>query len=269
MHMLQAIEQLHPMEAWWRQSQPPHQPLSDLDMAIQKTLQMAGALAVVDDFWIRFGQTAGFALKQALLHPPQPLHNLQQQQYLPPLVLSSPAADQVKETLLYAIHACHNTHLRSVASSIIATTAVSVDGVQPALHILAWPQLVPSLLSAFPNQSQQSQAISSLDDIGFVEGPLATIRKMMEDGPTELDHETLDLLIPPLIHIISSSSRNGGNAEKAQISALQAIHAGLDANLMPSALVLHFATYLTGLSTLAASPNPTVRQWVCRSLVVL
>jgi hypothetical protein len=46
--------------------------------------------------------------------------------------------ESVKETLLYGLSLNH-AELRNVISSIIATSSVSPDGVQPYLHIGQWP----------------------------------------------------------------------------------------------------------------------------------
>lgn len=198
-----------------------------------------------ESMWVPFGQMAGLILKQALLRPP----------ILPDgrsLHLISPAAEHVKQVLLFAL-ACRHAELRAVASSVIATSAVSPDSVQPALYIKAWPELVPELIH---NMQQCRNPL-------VAEGSLATIRKIMEDGPSELSQEQLDALIPVLIRFLSSQE------EKEKVSALQSIVACLTEGLMPSALAAHFQEYLAGLSALATDPSSSVRKWVCRSIVTL
>jgi hypothetical protein len=195
--------------------------------------------------WTIFGQMAGLILKEALLHPPILSGGR-------PLYLVSPAAEQVKEVLLYCL-GCNHAELRNVASTVIATTAVSVDSVQPALNIHAWPQLLDVLLNNLQETSSPS----------LLEGSLSTARKIMEDGPHELNNLQLDSLIPVLLKFFSSTD------ERTKISALQAIVACLTEGLMPSALVAHFSDYLGSLSHLATDPSSRVRKWVCRSIVTL
>lgn len=195
--------------------------------------------------WTPFGQMAGFILKQALLHPPM----------LPggrPLHLVAPPADDVKNILIYCL-GCVHEDLRNVASTIIAATSVSADSLQPALNLPSWPQLIPSLLSHLQQSSNAT----------LVEGSLSTIRKMMEDGPTELRQDQLDSLVPVLLRFLSAS------VERTKLYALQSIESCLSSGLMPSALVALFESYLGGLSNLANDPSPLVRKWVCRSIVTL
>lgn len=203
--------------------------------------------------WIPFGQMAGLVLKNALLRPP--LNRQQQAQPGVPqrlLYLQSPAADHIKETLLYAL-GCRHAELRAVASSVIATTAVSADGVQPALHVKAWPQLIPTLVASLQHQTDENRT----------EGALATIRKIMEDGPGELNSEQLDTLVPVLLQLLQSPH------ERFQVAALQSLVACLSDGLWPSSLVANFSQYLDGLSRLAQDASPLVRKWVCRSMVTL
>ena len=198
-----------------------------------------------ETLWIPFGQMAGLILKQALLRPP----------VLPdgrPLYLISPAAEHVKEVLLFTLGS-ESSRLRAVASTIISTTAVSPDGVQPSLYIKAWPELVPSLL--FNMKQCRNPDVA--------EGSLSTVRKIMEDGPSEVPQHQLDALIPCLLQFLSSEQ------ESLKVSSLQSIVACLTEGLMPAALVAHFGDYLAGLSALANDPSPFVRKWVCRSIVTL
>lgn len=198
-----------------------------------------------EESWTPFGQMAGLILKEALLHPPVAADGR-------PLYLVAAAADNVKQVLLYCL-GCTHAELRNVASTVIATSAVSVDSVQPSLSVHAWPQLMDILLD---NLKQPNNA-------SLVEGSLSTVRKIMEDGPNELNPMQLDAVIPVLLQFFSSPE------ERAKTSALQSIVACLTEGLMPSALVAHFGDYLAGLSSLAADPSIQVRKWVCRSIVTL
>jgi transportin-1 len=239
---------------------------ADMQAWQQTDSQSAGKLLQDESLWTPFGQMAGLVLKNALLRPPlgkqqQPSdlnHSGVGPQTL--LYLQPPAADHVKETLLYSL-GCRHAELRAVASSVIATTAVSVDGVQPALHVQAWPQLIPTLVRNLQQGQQQQQ---SQQEQPLVEGSLSTIRKIMEDGPSELNYEELDALVPVLLSFLSTSPH-----ERFKTAALQSLVACLSEGLMPSALVLEFDQYLAGLSHLAQDPSPLVRQWVCRSMVTL
>ena len=198
-----------------------------------------------ETLWTPFGQMAGLILKQALLRPPNSPDGRS-------MHLVSPASDQVKEVLIYCL-GCSHSELRNVASTVIATTAVSADSVQPALGIQTWPQLIPTLL----NNLQQ------VNNPMVVEGSLSTILKLMEDGPHELRQDELDALIPVLLRFLSSAN------ERFKIGALQSVVACLVEDLMPSALVANFGEYLAALSNLAMDPSVKVRKWVCRSIVTL
>jgi len=194
--------------------------------------------------WTQFGQMAGLILKEALLHPPITKD-------MRPLYLISPASEQVKQVMLHCL-GCRHPELRNVASTVIATTAVSADSTQPSLSIHAWQDLVDVLINSLQS-----------NDSNRIEGSLSTIKKIMEDGPHELTLEQLDGLVPVLLHFFTS------NEEKNKISALQAIVACLSAGLMPSALVAHFNDYLGALSALAQDPSIKVKRLVCRSIVTL
>jgi hypothetical protein len=111
-----------------------------------------------EGMWTPFGQMAGLVLKNALLRPPLNQQQSQNNGNAGPrtfLYLQSPAADHIKETLLYSL-GCRHAELRAVASSVIATTAVSADGVQPALHLTAWPQLIPALIGYLQQHSHDN-----------------------------------------------------------------------------------------------------------------
>lgn len=214
-----------------------------------KQTDMSSALRLQQDesMWTPFGQMAGLVLKNALLHPPIMVD-------MRPLSLMAPQADDVKATLLVCL-SCQHTELRAVASSIIATCSVSSDGVQPALHIQSWPQLIPHLVHNLQPEANASPTT--------IEGCLTTVRKMMEDGPRELSQETLDALVPLLLRFLQVPD------ERSKVSALQSLVACHSDDMMPSALVMHFADYLSSLSALATDPSAQVRKWVCRSIVTL
>ena len=238
-------------------SDQPRQLLTRLDPASMeqwKQTDRTSALQLQQNeaLWTPFGQMAGLVLKNALLHPPLLAGAPGDQQQHRPLSILAPQADDVKATLLLCL-GCQHAELRAVTSSVIATCSVSVDGVQPALHIQAWPQLIPALLHNL-QQQQQPQ---------LLEGSLTTVRKMMEDGPTELTTEHLDALVPLLLRFLAAPD------ERSKVSALQALVACHSDEIMPPSMVLHFADYLAGISALATDPSLLVRKWVCRSIVTL
>jgi transportin-1 len=219
-------------------------------MELWRQTDMTTALRLQSDpnLWIPFGQMAGLVLKNALLRPPI-------QSTGRPLSLEAGIANHVKETLLYGLSLNH-AELRNVISSIIATSSVSPDGIQPYLHIGQWPQLMPALLHHLqPNNSSNNS--------NALQGSLSAIRKMMEDGPTEIPTHHLDALVPSLLHLFRS------NDEASKVAALQSLVACLLSGVLPSALVVQFSEYLQGLSSLASDPSPQVRKWVCRSINTL
>lgn len=218
---------------------------SQLDHFRQTDPTTAMNLQQNERLWTPFGQMAGLIVKEALLHPPMRPDNRT-------LSLVAPSADRFKEVLLYCL-GCAHEELRNVASTIIATTAVSPDSLQPALNLPSWPQLIPALLA---NLQQTS-------NVSLLEGSLSTIRKIMEDGPHELRQDQLDSLVPVLLRFLSAS------VERNKLYALQSLEACLSEGLMPSSLVAHFDSYLNGLSSLATDPSSEVRKWVCRSIVTL
>jgi len=237
----------------------PAQLIQRLDAASMEQWKQTDAASVHqlqqnEALWIPFGQMAGLVLKNALLHPPiVPIAGMDGQPQRA-LSLLAPQADKVKATLLLCL-GCQHAELRAVASSVIATCSVSLDGVQPALHISSWPQLVPALIHNLQSSNGNTSAI--------VEGSLTTVRKMMEDGPTEIDSESLDALVPLLLRFLASSD------ERSKVSALQSLVACHSDEMMPSALVVNFSEYLAGISALATDPSLLVRKWVCRSIVTL
>lgn len=206
--------------------------------------------------WIPFGQTAGLILKNALLRPPVFVKGDGR-----PMTLQGPAAEQVRESLLCALSSQHS-ELRAVASTVIATTSVSTRMVQPNLHVTQWKTLVPTLVQFLNAQQPQQQPQSAPN--AAVQGALATIQKMMEDGPSQLDQEELDLLIPALLQFLQPQL-----PETAKLVALRSFIAVLAMPVLPSALIRYFSQYMADLSNLATDPSPSVRQWVCRSIVTL
>ena len=237
----------------WVGCDQPDQLIQRIDpsqMEVWRQTDATTALRLQSDpnLWIPFGQMAGLILKESLTRPPITSSGR-------PLCLdaSSPVANHVKETLLYGLSLKH-AELRNVASSVIATCSVSPDALQPALHIQSWPQLMPTLLQELSGGTVQHRQ----------EGALGAIRKMLEDGPREVPTQQLDSLVPLLLQFLQPST-----AESLKVASLQALVACLAEGLLPSALVLQFAEYLQGLSTLATDPSARVRKWVCRSINVL
>jgi hypothetical protein len=220
----------------------------DLESWRQANTTTALRLGSDPGMWIPFGQMGGLILKNALLRPPI-------QQTGKSMSIDSDVANHLKVTLLYGL-SLSRAELHNVVSSIIATTSVSPDGVQPFLHISQWPQLMPSLL-------QIIQAGISNADTSLLQGSLSTIRKMMEDGPTEIPTQHLDSLVPLLLNLFRV------NDENSKVAALQSLVACLAAGLIPSALVMQFHDYFQGLSQLASDPSFKVRKWVCRSINTL
>jgi transportin-1 len=229
----QMLQQINPSEMdGWRQA------------------NMTTALRLESDpgMWIPFGQMSGLILKNALLRPP--IQHTGQS-----FSIANDVSSHLKETLLYGL-SLSRPELHNVVSSIIATTSVSPDGVQPFLHISQWPQLMPALL-------QNIQAGISNADVTSLQGSLSTIRKMMEDGPNEIPTHNLDALVPLLLNLFRSKD------ESSKVAALQSFVACLVSGLVPSALVMQFSDYFQGLSQLATDPSPEVRKWVCRSINTL
>ena len=197
------------------------------------------------NLWVPFGQMAGLILKNALLKSPISASHQ-------PMMLEEAISHHVKEVLLYGLSLKHE-ELRNVISSIIATSSVSRDGVQPYLHIGQWAQLMPMLISYLqPNSNPH-----------VLRGSLSTVRKMMEDGPDEIPTHHLDALIPLLLNLFRE------NEESLKVDALQSLVACLTSGLIPSGLLIHFSNYLQGLSQLATDPSAQVRKWVCRSINTL
>ena len=199
--------------------------------------------------WIPFGQMAGLILKNALLRPPR-----RPDGSYATLSLESEIAKHVKEVLIYGLSLTHK-ELRNVISSVIADCSVSPDGIQPYLSIKNWPELMPALLlNLNPANNPNENAVT---------GSLSTVQKMMEDDPDEIPTPDLDALVPLLLQLFQSPD------ETKRVASLQTLASCLAFGLVPSALVLHFSTYLEGLSRLATDPSMQVRKWVCRSINTL
>eukprot|EP00536_Pseudo-nitzschia_multiseries_P002126 jgi/Psemu1/182794/e_gw1.28.148.1 len=198
--------------------------------------------------WVPFGQMAGLVLKNALVWPPssQFSHGT--------MSLECGIAKHVKEVLLFGLSLAHK-ELRNVVSSVIADCAVSQMGLQPHLSVKNWPELMPALLHHLnPANNPSDRAMA---------GSLLTVQKMMEDDPDQIPTPDIDALIPLLLQMFQSPD------EIKRVGSLETIVACLSFGLVPSALVLHFATYLEGLSRLATDPSMEVRKWVCRSINTL
>jgi hypothetical protein len=127
------------------------------------------------------------------------------------MTLQGQAADQTRDALLFAL-GCQHVALRAVASTVIATSSVSTNFVQPALHVTQWKTLVPALVRNLQGQGSPHA----------IEGSLATVQKMMEDGPSQLDQEELDLLIPALLRYLSADA-----PDTAKLTALRSFVACL------------------------------------------
>lgn len=224
-------------------------------------LQSVCRLQQDPSLWIPFGQRAGLILKNALLRPPFCIQATSQSQQR--LYVSREIAVLIQPVLLYALTS-QSHELRAVASTVIATIAVSVDGVQPHLHVQAWTNLISHLIQNLQHEQKPSYSYAA-------EGSLLTIQKIMEDGPTELDATDLDHLVPALIQILSLHRHhlNHPSNETFQIAALQSLVACWRAELLPAALVAHFDQYLQELSSLSTVPSRSTQQWVCRSLVTI
>ena len=165
--------------------------------------------------WIPLGQMAGLILKNALLRPP-----ILENQPPRPMTLSPEAAQPMKQTLLLALCSRHDA-LRAVASTVVATVAVSMDALQPHLDISQWPDLVPTLVNrvAVVLQHQQGDTTARPSSIlggPEVEGSLRTVTKIMEDGPDRLSPQELDQICPVLIQLLSLPSLPTGQQEQQQ-----------------------------------------------------
>ena len=229
--------------------QPQHlsQTIEPSQIEIWRQTDAVTATRLLSDLnlWVPFGQMAGLILKNALLKPPISAS-------YQPMMLEEAISHHVKEVLLYGLCLKHE-ELRNVISSIIATSSVSSDGVQPYLHIGQWAQLMPVLISYLQPSSNPY----------VLRGSLSTVRKMMEDGPGEIPTHHLDALIPLLLNLFRADE------ESVKVDALQSLVACLAAGLVPSGLLIQFSDYLQGLSQLATDPSAKVRKWVCRSINTL
>ena len=245
-------------------------PANELAYWKQTDLPSVARLEQDPSLWIPFGQMAGLLLKNAMCRPPMIQHQR--------LHVSPEIAAQLRPALLRALQ-CRNAALRAVASTVIATAAVSVDGVQPHLHVASgWPQLLDELIQAVQahlqqQQQYQQQSSESIATSLAAEGAMMTIRKIMEDGPETLSAADLDHLIPVLIQCLHVNHLNLDNDVNSNIAlaALQSLASCLSAGLLPSAWVAHFDEHLKGLSALAVSAthHAPIQQWICRNLVTV
>lgn len=221
--------------------------------------------------WVPFGQMAGLLLKDALLRPPQPANDVGNPSPHR-FSLEEPVAIQMQSCLLNVLGSRHS-ELRSVASSIIATLAVAPWGtqsgcVQPWLHLKNWKTLIPTLVSHLQSGFESSSESFSPTNLACLEGSLQTVRKIMEDGPQQLDQEELDTVIPVLLQLLQLPTTQSTSPH--QLASLQSLAACLSHSMMPSALVLHFGAFLQGLSQLATQTSySSLQQWVCRTMVTL
>ncbi|GAX26877.1 hypothetical protein FisN_9Lh166 [Fistulifera solaris] len=207
--------------------------------------------------WVVLGQLAGFVMKNALTRPP-----INPQSSRPAFVPAGPLAEHLKECLLVALE-CQHAELRAVASSIIATCAVSADGVQPVMHVSGWPQLIPHLLAPLQNPGHHPRAFH---------GALDTVKKMLEDGPSDLEPRELDDLVLALMHLLRNQVQLLDESSKTAIlESLLAATSMVDrsGSLQSSALTVHVEGYIQSLLALANDASAVIRQTVCRSLVTL
>jgi transportin-1 len=236
--------------------------------------------------WIPFGQTAGLLLKNALIRPPM-LPSTGQV-----LTVSLDDARRLQESLLVALQ-CRHSELRSVASSVVAAVTVSPDALQPHLHLTKWPHLIDTLLQNI-EQHIQFMAASSTSSAPLeeyclgatvwcaAEGSVQVLRKMMEDGLTEIPTVDLDRIVVVLIRCLAPTNGTTESVPAAvqqlqnsiwspfRIAALQSLVSCLSDEVFPSAMVAHWTDYLYGLSYLAGLPEDNgTRQWVCRNIVTI
>jgi len=221
---------------------------SELEIWRQTDPNTAARIQANPTMWVPFGQMAGLILKNALLRPPVRPGGQGT------CSLESGISNHVKEVLLYGLSLAHK-ELRNVISSVIADCSVSPDGVQPFLVVQNWPELMPALL-------HHLNPANNPNDYAMI-GSLLTVQKMMENDPDEIPTPDIDALVPLLLQMFQSPD------EIKRVGSLQTIVACLNFGLVPSALVLHFSTYLEGLSRLATDPSMEVRKWVCRSINTL
>ena len=224
--------------------------------------------------WIPFGQTAGLMLKNALIRPPIIAERV--------LTVSREDAGRLQESLKMALQ-CRHAELRSVASSVIAALTVSPDALQPQLHLSQWPHLIATLLQNI-EQLIQSMAVSTSFEEEYrnstifcaAEGSMQVLRKMMEDGLSEIPSVDIDSIVVVLIRCLAPTTPASAVMQNAlwssfRVSALQSLACCLSDQSFPSALVAHWTDYLYGLSYQASLPEEEhdTRQWVCRNIVTL
>ena len=207
---------------------------------------------------IVFGQMAGLILKNALLRPPGSRSSNSTSTATSFCLEDPTTCVKFKQTMMFGL-GLKNIQLRNVITSIVADCAVSTNGVQPQLHVTAWPELIPFILSNLQQPSPQSSPSPALL------GCLSTVQKMMEDDPEEIPPNDIDSIIPMLLHLFQSQD------ETVRLKAVSSISMCLSSGLtIPNSLVVSFSTYLDGLSRLASNDTSLkVRAAVCSSLVIL
>lgn len=209
--------------------------------------------------WIPFGQTAGLLLKNALIRPPLSSSSGAS------MTVSPDDAARLQAALLAALSSRHAA-LRSVASSVIAAVTVSADALQPYLQYAQWPHLLDTLLHPIELHLQCMTTSPPLEDAYCAaDGAMQVLRKMMEDGLSELPASDLDRIVVVLIRCLAPETTHA----TFRIAALQSLVPCLSDAVFPSALVAHWNDYLYGLSHWADHDNDTLRQWVCRSIVTI
>jgi hypothetical protein len=267
----------------------PHQMMQSMDpgelLIWQQTDQGSSIQRLERDpsGWIPFGQTAGLMLKNALVRPPIQLVGLV-------LKVSPEDALRLQASLLAALQ-CRNQDLRSVASSVVAAVTVSPDALQPHLHVSQWPHLIDTLLHNIEQHIQfmttASTSAQQLEEYRLsstvycaADGAMQVLRKMMEDGLTEIPTVDLDRIVVVLIRCLAPTTHAELVPSLAQlqnavgspfrVAALQSLVCCLSDAVFPSAMVAHWTDYLYGLSYLASQDDDgSTRQWVCRNIVTI
>jgi len=193
--------------------------------------------------WIVLGQTAGFILKNALVRPP---FCGNRQACIP----SGAVTEELQRYVLHLVLSSSHVELRNVASSIVASCAVSSDGVQPTLHVSAWGTLVPTLKNGVLQQHS---------------GALEIVRKMLEDGPQEFELQQIDSLVEALIEVCG-----GRLSDESHHQVLQSLlNCFLTETSTPASLILHMTRYIDYLLHQTTSIDNKSLMLACRSLVTI
>mmetsp|Transcript_3483 Transcript_3483/g.6713 ORF Transcript_3483/g.6713 Transcript_3483/m.6713 type:complete len:1018 (+) Transcript_3483:120-3173(+) len=226
-------------------------------------------LQVDPNAWISLRQMAGLLLKNAIASPPPANSD--------PSVqtdgLGRPAggymkllpeyAAEIKPILLRCV-SDPDLNIRRVASTTVSSAAISnkARGRMANMPISEWPELLPYLLgcveSGLTDTGRNENAAAALD------GSLLTLRKMIEDNPTEFEHNAgpaFANLVPLLLGTFQSPT------DRVKKEGLRCIN-----NLimtMPGGLIVHMNDYLGGLSALAADESWEVRRLVCQAIVTM